>query len=138
MPKREPIKITETVRGSALRRPLKPDVIWDAEIAGFALHVTTRRGFWALTYSPHGTNPETGKRWGSTRHELGDAQAMAVTEARSEALTAKGRVMAGDDPHRARVLQRVSLTASRGVLPTTVRQALDDYEKALMAIGVRS
>ena len=35
-------------------------------------------------------------------------------------------------------LQRVSLTASRGVLPTTVRQALDDYEKALMAIGVRS
>ena len=91
MPKREPIKITETVRGSALRRPLKPDVIWDAEIAALALHVTTRRGFWALTYSPHGTVPETGKRWGSTRHELGDAQAMAVTEARSEALTAKGR-----------------------------------------------
>ena len=100
--------------------------------------MTTRRGFWCLHYSPHGLNPETGKRWGSTRLELGDAQVMAVTEARSAALAAKARVMAGDDPHRAKVLQRRSLAIARGILPTTVRQALDDYEKALMAIGARS
>ena len=91
----KPIKITENVRSAALRRPLKPDVIRDADIAGLALHVTKKRSFWAIAYSPHGTNPATGKRWGSTRYEFGDGQIMAVTEARAAALGAKALVLAG-------------------------------------------
>jgi hypothetical protein len=137
MPKRELIKITETVRSAALRRPLVPDVKYDSEIAGFALHLTTRRSFWALTYSPHGRHPKTSKRWGSTRYEFGDAQTMAVTEARSAALAAKALVMGGRDPHREKLAQRASLTAQRGILPTTVREALTAYEQALMAMGAR-
>ena len=73
MPKRHPVKITETVRSAALQRPLVPDVIWDSEISGFSLRVGRKRGFWAIDYSPHGTNASTGNRFGSTRHEIGDA-----------------------------------------------------------------
>ena len=137
MPKIRPIKITESVRSAALRRPLVPDVKPDCDIAGFALHVTRRRAFWAVTYSPHGINPATAKRWGSTRYEFGDAQTMAVWEARADALAAKALVMAGRDPHREKLALRASMTASRSILPTTVHEALDAYEKALMATGAR-
>ena len=49
----------------------------------FALHVTRKRAFWAMSYQPRGHNPSTGKRWGGgVRHELGDAMLMTVAEAR--------------------------------------------------------
>jgi integrase len=129
---RKPIRITAAVHDNALRRPLKPRVVWDSDISGFALHTTSKRGFWAIHYSPHGLNPRTGKRWGSTRHELGDAKTVAATDARSAALTALGLIKGGGDPHRERLAARASMTAARGVLPTTVGDTLDAYERALM------
>ena len=66
MPKIERKKITENMRTDALRRvdgKLKPSVLKDAEVSGFALHVTRQRSFWALSYQPRGLNPATSKRW---------------------------------------------------------------------------
>lgn len=126
-------KITETVRSAALRRPLKPSVTRD-EVPGFALHVTTQRGFWALSYQPRGINPATGKRWGGgVRHELGDALTMTVAEARTAALAAKALVRQGRDPQRDAKASRASQVAERAVLPQSAGEALDLYEKALMA-----
>ena len=69
-----------------LRRPLVPSVTKDSDIRGLALHVTSTRSFWALTYQPRGINPSTGKRWGGgVRYELGDAMLMTVAEARTAA-----------------------------------------------------
>jgi len=86
-------KITEPLRSARLRRPLVPSVTKDADTPGLALHVTTRRAFWALSYQPKGVNPSTGKRWGGgVRHELGDAMLMTVAEARTAALAAKALV----------------------------------------------
>ena len=126
-------KITETVRSAALRRPLKPSVTRD-EVPGFALHVTTQRGFWALSYQPRGINPATGKRWGGgVRHELGDALTMTVAETRTAALAAKALVRQGRDPQRDAKASRASQVAERAVLPQSAGEALDLYEKALMA-----
>jgi integrase len=128
------IKITESVRADRLRRPLIPSVAMDAEVKGFALKVTTRRGFWALFYQPRGINPSTGKRWGGgVRHELGDAQVIGVAEARGLALAAKAVVRAGGDPHRDHMASRASAEAARGLLPQTVAETLARYETALMA-----
>jgi integrase len=129
-----PTKITEPMRSALLRRPLSPSVTRDCDIAGLALHVTTRRGFWAISYQPRGRNPITGKRWGGgTRHELGDAQLIGVAEARGLALAAKAVVRAGGDPHRERMASRASAEAERAVVPQTVAEALGDYDRAMMA-----
>jgi integrase len=126
-------RITESVRSNALRRPLKPAVIRDSEIAGLCLIVTTRRAFWALTYQPRGINPATGKRWGGgTRHELCSAMMMPVSEARAAALATKAIVRAGRDPHREHMASRANVEAQRAVLPATVAEALDLYERAMM------
>jgi integrase len=133
------IKITENDRTAALRRvdrKLTPAVIKDAEVAGFALHVTRRRSFYALSYQPHGINPRTGKRYGGgTRFELGDAMLMPIWEARAAALAAKALVRAGRDPLREHLSSRASAVAQRAILPQTVDIALDAYAKAL---GARS
>jgi integrase len=131
--KRKLVKITETTRGAALRRPLVPNIIWDADHPSFALYVTRTRGFWGWNYTPHGLNPETDKRWGSTRLELGDAMVMTVKEAHIALLTAKAAVKAGGDPHRAKRAQRRALTAERGNLPQTTAEALELYAKSIMA-----
>jgi hypothetical protein len=123
------IKITEDVRAARLRRPFVPSVTRDSEISGFALHVTSRRGFWALTYQPRGVNPTTGKRWGGgTRHELGDAHEMSVKGARAAALKAKGLVKEGHDPHRAKMNLRASVEAARSTIPATVAEVLISTE----------
>jgi integrase len=128
-----PTKITETVRAALLRRPFKPSVTRDSEIPGLALHVTTRRSFWCLTYQLRGINPKTGRRFGGgTRHELADAQLVGVAEVRGLALAAKATVRAGGDPHRERMASRASIEVSRAVLPQTVNEALDAYAAALM------
>jgi integrase len=127
-------KITEPMRTALLRRPLAPSVTRDRDVPGLALHVTTKRGFWALTYQPRGTNPSTGKRWGGgVRHELADAQLIGVAEARGLALGAKAVVRAGGDPHRDHMASRASTEAARAVLPQTVTEALDLYDRAMMA-----
>jgi integrase len=131
-----PIKITETTRANALRRPLTPSVTHDSDVPGLALHITSKRGFWAFSYTPHGFNPATGKRWGSTRLELGDAMTMPVWEARSTALAGKAAVRAGRDPHRERLAFRASATAARtlpAIQPQTAADVLVLYEQALMA-----
>jgi hypothetical protein len=51
------IKITESVRSAALRRPLKPAVIRDSEIPGLCLIISSRRGFWALGLSAARNQP---------------------------------------------------------------------------------
>src|SRR6478752_6071992 len=90
------MKITEPLRSARLRRPLVPSLTKDSDIPGLALHVTTRRAFWALSYQPKGVNPSTGKRWGGgVRHELGDAMLITISEARTAALAAKAAVRAG-------------------------------------------
>jgi integrase len=127
-------KITEAVRSAALRRPLVPSVTRDSEISGLTLVVTRRRGFWALVYQPRGINPGTNRRWGGgTRHELCDAMMMPVSEARAAALAVKAVVRAGRDPHREHMASRANLEAARAIVPTTVAQALDLYERALTA-----
>jgi integrase len=126
-----PVKITEAVRSVALRRPLKPGVIRDSEISGFALHVTTRRGFWALTYQPRGLSP-SGKRWGGgVRHEFCSAEMMSVSEARGTALALKAQVRQGRSPHHEAMASRTGAEAARAIVPTTVADALDDYARAL-------
>jgi integrase len=126
------IKITETVRQNRLRRPLVPSVTKDNEVRGLALHVTSKRGFWAITYQPKGLNPATNRRWGGgVRHELGDAMLMTVSEAASAALVAKGIVRGGGDPHRDRMAARANSEARRSILPTTSGEALATYAAAL-------
>ena len=128
-----PIRITEPVRSARLRRPLVPSVTKDSEVRGLALHVTSTRSFWALTYQPRGINPSTGKRWGGgVRHELGDAMLMTVEEARTDALKAKLVVRAGGSPHHERLASTASAVAQRAVLPSTVDDALGAYTVALM------
>jgi integrase len=128
------IKITEPMRTALLRRPLKPSVAKDRDVPGLALHVTTRRSFWALSYQPRGINPSTGKRWGGgVRHELGDAMLMPVSEARTAALAAKAAVRAGRDPHREHMVSRISAEAARAVLPQSVAETLELYDRAMMA-----
>jgi hypothetical protein len=66
------IRITETLRSTLLRRPLKPSITRDVDVPGLCLIVSQRRSFWALVYQVRGVNPATGRRWsGGTRHELG-------------------------------------------------------------------
>ena len=128
------LKITELVRAARVRRvggELVPSVTHDIVVPGFALHVTTRRAFWAVTYQPRGTNPATGKRWGAgTRCELGDAHVMPLGDARAEALAIKARVRLGEDPHRDRMAARAATEAARAILPSTTADALYDYLKA--------
>jgi integrase len=135
MPKK--VKITEAVRAAMLRRmggKLVPDVAHDTEIRRFALIIKTERAFWALFFQPQGVNPATGKRWGGgKRVELGDAFAMSIADARAAALASKALVRQGRDPLREAMASRASAVAERKVLPTTLAEALDAYEKALMA-----
>jgi integrase len=126
-------KITEPLRSARLRRPLVPSVTKDADTPGLALHVTTRRAFWALSYQPKGVNPSTGKRWGGgVRHELGDAMLMTVAEARTAALAAKAFVRAGRSPHHEAMALMANAVAERAILPSTVDEALEAYATALM------
>jgi integrase len=137
MPKRpikRAVKITDTMRAAALKRPLKPNVIKDSEIRGFALIVTTRDAFWTQKLQPHGINPSTGRRWSVTRHRLGDAQTMTAAEARSASLAAKAASRQGGDPHRERLASTASATALRSIVPTTMGGAADLY---LQMIGAR-
>ena len=127
-------KITEPVRAARLRRPLTPSVTKDVDIKGFALVVTTRRAFWAVTYQPRGRNPATGKRWGGgVRHEIGDAFDMSVANARAAAMAAKATVRQGRDPHRESMVLRVNVVAARAIVPQIAAEALDAYAKALAA-----
>jgi hypothetical protein len=90
-------KITEALRSTLLRRPLKPSVTRDSEISGLTLIVTRRRAFWALVYQPRGVSPSTNRRWGGgVRHEFCDAMLMPVSEARGTALALKAIVRQGD------------------------------------------
>ena len=124
------------MRSARLRHPLVPSVTKDSDVPGLALIVTTRRSFWALTYQPRGLNPSTGRRWGGgTRHELGDAMLISVAEARSAALAAKSLVRQGRSPHHEAMASRANVEAARSILPATVAEALDDYQRA-MAAGV--
>jgi integrase len=132
------VKATEAVPVLAApdgyRRPLVPSVANDADVAGLRLHVTTRRAFWSLSYQPRGLNPGTGKRWGGgVRHELGDAFAMTVAEARTAALAAKALVRQGRDPHREHMVSRASAVAERGVLASTAAETLEAYDRAMTA-----
>jgi integrase len=134
-------RITEDVRSKALRRPpppsvsrFTPSVTRDSEISGLCLIATRRRAFWAFVYQPRGINPATGKRWGGgVRHELGDAMTMTVDEAGTAAILAKALVRQGGSPHHAAMASRASAEAARAIIPTTVAQALDLYERALTA-----
>ena len=131
-------KITETMRSEALRRvdgKLTPSVLKDAEISGFALHVTASRAFWAMTYQPRGVNPATDKRWGGgVRHELGDA--MIDDRGRSPHRGHDGQGPRSEGPRsapRSVGVHAASAVAERAVLPQTVADVLDAYAKALMA-----
>ena len=128
-----PVKITEPVRSARLRRPLVPSVTKDSEIRGLALHVTSTRSFWALTYQPRGHQSLDWQTMGRRRsHELGDAMLMTVAEARTAALAAKALVRAGRSPHHERLASTASAVAQRAVLPSTVDEALGAYATALM------
>lgn len=128
------VKITEPVRTAHVRRPLVPSVTKDSDIPGLALHITSKRAFWALSYQPKGVNPSTGKRWGGgVRYELGDAMLMTVAEARTASLAAKSLVRQGRSPHHERLASTASVVAQRAILPSTVDEALDLYATALMA-----
>jgi integrase len=127
------VRITETLRSTLLRRPLKPSVTRDVDVPGLCLVVTTRRGFWCLIYQPRGTNPATGKRWGGgVRHELCDAMMMPVSEARATALAVKSIVRQGRSPHHEAMASRASIEAARAIVPQTVGETLSLYETAIM------
>jgi hypothetical protein len=128
------IRINETIRSTALRRPFKPSVTRDRDVPGLTLIVTTRRGFWAFVYQPRGINPATGKRWGGgVRHELGDAMTMTVDEARTASMGAKALVRQGRSPHHEAMANRATAIEERAILPKSVGEALEAYAHALMA-----
>jgi|HubBroStandDraft_5_1064220.scaffolds.fasta_scaffold441775_1 hypothetical protein len=97
--KKTRLKITEAVRSARLKlveEALVPSVTFDTDVPGFALHVTTRKAFWGVTYQPRGINPATGKRWGGgTRHEIGDAYAVPLADTRAAARAVKANVSRG-------------------------------------------
>jgi Arm DNA-binding domain len=127
-------KITEHIRTARLRRPLVPSVTKDNDTPGLALHVTSKRSFWAMTYRPKGINPKTGRRFGGgTRHELGDAMLTTVEDARKAALAAKLLIKHGESPHHKAMAATASAVAQRTILPSTVDEALGAYATALMA-----
>jgi len=135
-PMKSKMKITEVVRAARLRRAdgeLVPSVTNDTEVRGFSLIVTSRRAFWCIHYQPRGRRPD-GRRWGGgVRHELGDAYSTPLADARAEALAVKARVRLGEDPLRERMAVRGVAEAARALLPTMLSQALDGYQKAVMA-----
>jgi integrase len=134
-PDRRYARITFATLKHAVREPREPSLTFDTEAPGLALHVAPKRAFWSFTYSPHGTNPATGKRWGSTRLELGDVAVTTLPEARRLALTAKAAVKAGRDPQREKAAARASASASRGMARSaaaTAGDALALYEAALV------
>jgi integrase len=132
--KKKAKNITEPMRSALLRRPFEPSVTRDRDVPGLALHVTKRRGFWALTYQPRGLNPRTGSRWGGgVRHELGDAMLMTADEARTAAMMAKALVRQGRSPHHEAMASRAAVEAARAVVPQTVAETIALYETALMA-----
>jgi integrase len=136
-PSRHRTRITFATLKRALGEPREPSVTFDTELPGLALHVAPKRAFWSFTYSPHGTNPATGKRWGSTRLELGDVRVTTLPEARRLALTAKAAVKAGRDPQREKMDARASSSSSRGTArpaAATTSAALALYEAALVTV----
>ena len=114
-PSRRRAKITLATLKHALASPREPSVTFDTELPGLALHISLKRAFWTFTYSPHGTNPVTGKRWGSTRLELGEVGVITLPEARRLALTAKAAVKAGRDPQREKTDAHASSASARGM-----------------------
>ena len=113
---------------------LVPAITKDTDIKGFALVVTTRRAFWCLFFQPKGVNPATGKRWGGgVRHEIGDAFVDVDRRRPRRRAGAKAQVQQGHDPHREAMASRASAVTERAVLPTTLSETLDAYEKAVMA-----
>jgi hypothetical protein len=127
-------KITEPIRTARLRRPLVPSVTKDSDTPGFALHVTSERSFWAMTYRPKGINPKTGRRFGGgTRHELGDGMLTTVEDARKAALAAKLLIKHGESPHHKTMAATAAAVAQRTILPSTTNEALGAYAAALMA-----
>ena len=135
IPSRSRAKITLATLKRAFGEPREPSVTFDTGLPGLALHVSLKRAFWSFTYSPHGTNPATGKRWGSTRLELGEAAVTTLPEARRLALTAKAAVKAGRDPQREKADARRSSSAARGrssPAAATTSAALTLYEAALV------
>jgi hypothetical protein len=133
--KKTRLKITEPVRYARLKlveEALVPSVTFDTDVPGFALHVTTRKAFWGVTYQPRGINPATGKRWGGgTRHEIGDAYAVPLADARAAARAVKANVSMGRDPHRERMAARTAAAAERSILAQTTADALDAYLKTI-------
>jgi integrase len=135
MPKRpitRTIKITDTVRGAALKLPLAPSITKDSEIRGFALIVTTQRAFWVQFLQPRGLRPD-GRRWSLVRHELGDARVMVTDEARTAALAAKVATKQGRDPHRERLASTASSVAQRSIVPQTSGEAAALYVQTVNA-----
>jgi hypothetical protein len=68
--KKTRLKITEAVRSARLKlveEALVPSVTFDTDVPGFALHVTTRKAFWGVTYQPRGINPATGSAGAEAR-----------------------------------------------------------------------
>ena len=134
-PMRRRARLTFATLKHAVREPREPSVTFDTELPGLALHVALKRAFWSFTYSPHGTNPATGKRWGSTRLELGEVGVTTLPEARRLALTAKAAVKAGRDPQREKADARASSASARGMArpaAATTGAALELYESALV------
>jgi integrase len=118
-------------RGRLLARPLRPSLTKDEDCPGLSLVVTTRRAFWALTYSARGKRPD-GSRWPAVRHELGDAHAMTPQQARVEANLIKSQVSKGHDPYRQHRHDRSEEIARRALIPLTLADALDAYKTALL------
>ena len=136
MTAKSPLRTRAKITLATLRSALKggPAVIFDTDFPGLALHTGAKRAFWTYTFSPHGTNPATGKRWGATRLELGDVGVVTLPEARRLALTAKAAVKAGRDPQREKMALRAAQAFARGTKPggATMAEALAAYENALV------
>jgi hypothetical protein len=131
-PIKRTIKITDTVRAAALKAPLTPAIIKDAETRGFWLIVTTRDAFWIQNLQPRGRDPD-GKRWRVTRHKLGDAMIMFTDEARTASLAAKVVSRHGGDPHRERLASTALSVARRSAIPTTAGAVAALYAQSIEA-----
>lgn len=129
-------KLTQTTAGALLKRKpdgsFKPSATLDHEVGGLRLVVGARKATWTVDYKPHGTR-EDGRRHAKVRMTLGDAMTMSLPDARTAARAVKLEVAQGRDPHAEKRDARALAIAKRVLKPTTLAEALDAYEKDVLA-----
>jgi integrase len=126
----EKAKLTDGVIERAWKRRAAEQrlIIRDAACPGLVLFVNPTGMRYEYAYRPRGTDPVTGKRWGTRAVTLGNPASLSVEQARIEANRLKGSVQTGGDPLAAKKAEQVAARKARGL---TLGALFADYTAAL-------